>query len=90
MKEILKTLSHDFEMKYDEVFNSQENKKIRQQLVPELIKSLRPHYSPSYSQLKDWLHALHKHRRDGYLLTQKGAQDRTNRRVHNNNRVAEV
>ena len=90
MKEILKTLSQDFKMRYDKVFNSKENKEIRQRLVPELLRLLKPRYNPSYSKLKGWLHSLHKHRRDGYLLMQKGAHDKANRRVHNNNRVVEV
>ena len=42
MKEILKTLSSEYEMKYDEVFTSPDNKNIRQKLVPELLKSLKP------------------------------------------------
>ena len=79
MKEILKTLSSEYEMKYDEVFTSPDNKNIRQKLVPELLKSLKPQYNPSYGQLNDWLRALHKHRRDGILLTQKGNQDRSSR-----------
>lgn len=90
MKEILITLPQEFEMKYDKVFNSQDNKKIRSKLIPELLRSLRPRYNPSYVQLKEWLRSLHKHRRDGHLLTMKGTQDQTNRRVHNNNRVADV
>ena len=90
MKKILKTLSKEYEMKYDEVFTSPNNKSIRQKLVPELLKSLKPRYNLSFTKLNEWLHALHKHRRDGVLLTQKEAQDRTNRRVHNNNQVAEV
>ena len=84
MKEILKNLSSEYEMKYDEVFTSPDNRSIRQKLVPELLKSLKPH------QLNDWLRALHKHRRDGVLLAQKGARDRTSRRIHNNNRIAEM
>ena len=90
MKEILKNLSPEYEMKYDEVVTSPDNRSIRQKLVPELLRSLKPRHNPSYVQLNDWLRALHKHRRDGVLLAQKGARDRTSRRVHNNNRVAEV
>ena len=90
MKEILKTLLSEYEMRYDKVFNSTDNKKIRQKLVPELLRSLRSRYNPSYLKLKEWLRALHKHRRDGYLLAHTGAQNQTNRRVHNNIRVAEV
>ena len=90
MKEILKTLPQEYEMMYDKVFNNQENKKIRQKLVPELLRALRPRFNPSYSQLKEWLRALHKHRRDGYLSEQKGVKEKSNRRIHNNNRIAEV
>ncbi|CAG8586278.1 8727_t:CDS:2 [Funneliformis mosseae] len=77
MKEILKTLSSLYEMRYDKVFNSPENKKIQQKLVPELLRSLRPCYNPSYNKLKEWLCALHKHRRDGYLLNKKETQGQT-------------
>ena len=92
MKEVLKVLPTEFEMKYDEVFNSQENKKIRAKLIPEILRSLRPRYNPSYIQLKGWLRSLHKHRRDGYLLLKK-EQDRANKRsqnVHSTNRITEV
>ncbi|CAG8720206.1 14330_t:CDS:2, partial [Funneliformis caledonium] len=39
MKEILKNLSSEYEMKYDEVFTSPDNKSIQQKLVSELLKS---------------------------------------------------
>ena len=68
MKEILKNLLSEYEMKYDKVFTSSDNKSIQQKLVPELLKSLKPRHNSSYVQLNDWLHALHKHRRDGVLL----------------------
>ena len=87
---MMKNLSSGYEMKYDEVFTSSDNRSIQQKLVPELLKSLKPRHNPSYVQLNDWLRALHKHRRDGVLLAQKGARDRTSRQVHNNNRIAEV
>src|ERR1051325_9419155 len=58
MKEILKNLSSEYEMKYDEVFTSPDNRSIRQKLVPELLKSLKPRHNPSYVQLNDWLRAL--------------------------------
>ena len=90
MKEVLKTLPSEFEMKYDKVFNRQDNKSIQSKLVSELLRLLRSRYNPTYIQLREWLRSLHKHRRDSYLLNIKGAQDQTNRRVHNNNRVAEV
>ncbi|CAI2179130.1 2691_t:CDS:2 [Funneliformis geosporum] len=58
MKEILKTLLSEYEMRYDKVFNSVDNKKIQKKLVPELLRSLQ---SPSYLKLKKWFYALHKH-----------------------------
>ncbi|CAI2185043.1 11507_t:CDS:2 [Funneliformis geosporum] len=85
IKEILKTLSSEYEMKYNKVFNSVDNKKIQNKLVPEFLRSLRPCYNPSYLKLKKWLHTLHKHQRDSYLLAYKGVQDQTNRWIHNNN-----
>ena len=55
MKEIFKLLPAEFNMRYNKVFNSPENKNIWQKLVPELLRSLRLQYNPIYAQLKEWL-----------------------------------
>ena len=53
MKEIFKLLPAKFNMRYDKIFNSPENKNIQQKLVPELLRSLQPQYNPTYAQLKE-------------------------------------
>ena len=44
----------------------------------------------TYSQVRGWLQALHKHRRVRYLYGKRGVLDRDNRRLHKNNRTNEV
>ena len=90
MKAILKTLSSEHSLKPNETFTSETNTEIRQKLVPELIKALKPRYNPSYEQINTWLQALHKHRRSRYNYGQRGILKKDNRRLHNNNRLHEV
>jgi hypothetical protein len=89
MKSILKTVPKDLEMKYNEKFGSEINTEILRELVPRLVKSLK-RYKVTYSQVRRWLQALHKHRRVRYLYSQRGVLDRDNRRLHKNNRTSEV
>ena len=90
MKAILKTLSSEHSLKPNETFTSETNTEIRQKLVPELIKALKPKYNPSYEQINTWLQVLHKHRRSQYNYGQRGMLKKDNRRLHNNNRLHEV
>ena len=78
MKSILKTVQKDLEMKYDEKFGSEINAEIMQNLIPRLVKSLK-RYKVTYSQVRGWLQALHKHRRIRYLYSKRGVLDRDNR-----------
>ena len=89
MKSILKTVPKDLEMKYDEKFGSEINNEIMRDLIPRLVKSLK-RYKVTYSQVRGWLQALHKHRRVRYLYSKRGVLDRDNRRLHKNNRTSEV
>ena len=89
MKSILKTVPKDLEMKYDEKFGSEINNEIMRDLIPRLVKSLK-RYKVTYSQVRGWLQALHKHRRVRYLYSKRGILDRDNRRLHKNNRTSEV
>src|SRR5436190_15006703 len=89
MKSILKTVPNDLEMKYDEKFGSEINNEILRDLIPRLVKSLK-RYNVTYSQVRGWLQALHKHRRVRYLYSKRGVLDRDNWRLHKNNRTSEV
>jgi hypothetical protein len=89
MKTVLRTLPTDLEMRYDEKFGSETNTEIMRDLIPRLVNSLK-RYKVTYSQVRGWLQALHKHRRVRYLYSQRGVLDRDNRRLHKNNRTNEV
>src|SRR5213082_349563 len=89
MKSILKTVPKDLEMKYDEKFSSKINNEIMRDLISRLVKSLK-RYKVTYSQVRGWLQALHKHCRVRYLYSKCGILDRDNRRLHKNNRTSEV
>jgi len=89
MKIVLRTVPKDLEMRYDEKFGSETNTEIMRDLIPRLVKSLK-WYKVTYSQVRGWLQALHKHRRVRYLYGKRGVLDRNNRRLHKNNRTNEV
>ena len=89
MKTILKTLPEDLEMKYDERFTSKANADILRNIIPHLVDALK-WYKVTYKQVKEWLQALHKHRRVRLLYSLRGTLDRDNRWLHKNNRTNEV
>ena len=89
MKTILKTLPADLEMKYDEKFGSESNTEILREVIPQLVAALK-RFRTSYSKVREWLRALHKHRRVRLLYGQRGTLNRDNRRLHKNNRTNEV
>jgi hypothetical protein len=62
MKLILKTSKPEFDLDYEETFNSQKNLNIRRKLIPELKKSLAPNFHPTVNQLTAWLASLYKSR----------------------------
>ena len=90
MKVILKTMPAELTMKYDEKFTGETNTNILRPLIPRIISSMKPRFSPSYKQIKDWLAALHKHRRARHLYLERGVIDKDNRRLYKNNRLSEV
>ena len=90
MKVILKTMPTELTLRYDEKFTNETNANILRQLIPRLIASMKPRFSPSYKQINDWLAALHKHRRARLLYVERGVIDKDNRRLHKNNRLSEV
>jgi hypothetical protein len=88
MKSILKTTK--IQLNYEETFNSEENIKIRRELISELQKAMKPNYHPSTNQLTKWLNCLHKSRRSQLKLKNSGKSTEGNRRIHNNNRIHDV
>lgn len=90
MKTILKTIKPEFQLDYDETFNSEKNIQVRQRLVPELRKSLEPNFHPTASQITNWLNSLHKSRRSQNRLKQTGKIVNDNKRTRLNNRASQV
>ena len=79
----------DLKMKYNEKFGSEINTEIMRDLIPRLVKSLK-RYKVTYSQMRGWLQAFHKHHQVRYLYSKRSVLDRDNRRLHKNNRTSEV
>jgi hypothetical protein len=90
MKTILKTMPSKFDLDYDQTFMSKTNVDIRKQLIPELVKSLKPNFNPTYDQLTKWLMSLHKSRRSRNNYKKKGKLDNDDRRLHANGRMNDV
>ncbi|PKB91787.1 hypothetical protein RhiirA5_447558, partial [Rhizophagus irregularis] len=72
IKVILKMMLPELTLRYDEKFTNETNADISRQLIPRLIASMKPRFSPSYKQITDWLAALHKHRRARLLYIERG------------------
>ena len=89
MRTILTTLPNDLKMRYDLKFSSEENTEILRKVIPRLVNVLK-RFKSTYKQVKEWLSALHKHRRVRLLYKQRGTLDRDNRRLHKNSRTSEV
>ena len=90
MKALMKTIPPNLELRVDEVFSSSINRKILNNLIPELLKSMKPHFNPTRKQLHEWLGALHRHQRGRYRKRETGKLDADNRRLHGNSRLNEV
>lgn len=90
MKSILKTLGTEFELDYDEKFTGDSNTEILRVLIPRLIESMKPRFRPTHTQIRNWLAALHKHRRVRKQYKNRNTLDLDNRRIHRNNRLTEV
>ena len=89
MKAILKIIDPKKNLDYEQPFNSAQNITIRQELVPELCKSLKK-FHPSVNQVTKWLNCLHKSRRSQLKLKKSEKYISDLRRTHNNNRVHAV
>ena len=90
MKDILKTMPKNIEIKYDEKFTSESNADIIRKLIPWLITSLKPRFNPSFKQVKGWLCSLHKHHCARLLYSRRRVLGKDNKRIHKNNRMSEV
>jgi hypothetical protein len=62
MKIILKTQPDELKLKYDEKFTSEANEEILRQVIPDLINAMKAKFHSTFTQIKKWLAALHKHR----------------------------
>jgi hypothetical protein len=90
MKSILKTLPDTLNLDYEETFMSPSNVNTRKQLIPELIKALKPNFQPTYDQITKWLKSIHKSRRSRNSYKNKGRLDADDRRLHANGRMKDV
>jgi hypothetical protein len=90
MKALMKTIPPNLELRVDEVYSSATNRKILNNLVPELLKSMGPRFRPTRKQLHEWLGVLHRHQRGRYRKREMGKLDADNRRLHGNSRLNEV
>lgn len=90
MKTILKNVSEEDNLDYEDTFNSKKNVEIRGRLINKLRKSMAPKYHPSVAQLTKWMNSLHKSRRSQARLKSSGKILNDCRRVHSNSRLNDV
>ena len=79
-----------FDLDYDQTFMSKTNVDIRKQLIPELVKSLKLNFNPTYNQLTKWLISLHKFRRSRNNYKKKGKLGSDDHHLHANRRMNDV
>ena len=90
MKNLLKgQIPSKFHLDYNLTF-SEQSEVVYKKLIPELKRLMKSHFKPSVTQLSNWLHAYHKHRRVRLRKRQSGNLDKEDRRLHKNARLAEV
>src|SRR5947209_6178263 len=63
---------------------------VYEKLISELRRLMAGHFNPSVTQLSNWLHSIHKHRRDRIRKRNSGKLTKVDRRMHKNSRLAEV
>ena len=80
----------EFDMNYNETFNSQVNTEIRRRLVLEPIKALKPNYRASFNQINNCLKSLHRSRQSRNNYENKGRLDDDNHRLYANSQLNEV
>lgn len=90
MKNLLKgQIPKEYRLDYSKKFSEQTDT-VFGKLIPELKRMMAGNFNPSVTQLSNWLHSIHKHRRNRLLKRESGVLDKDDRRLHINSRLAEV
>ena len=90
MKHLLKgQIPREYQLDYDITFTEQ-SATVYEKLIPELKRLMAGHFNPSVTQLLNWLHSIHKHRRDRIRKRNSGKLTKVDRRMHKNSRLSEV
>ena len=90
MKNLLKgQIPEEFQLNLNKTFSEQSDV-VYKKLIPELKRMMSGHFNPSVTQLSDWLHSLHKHKRNRLQKRNLGTLDKEDRRLHTNARLNEV
>ena len=90
MKHLLKgQILREYQLDYDITFMEQ-SATVYEKLIPELRQLMAGHFNPSVTQLSNWLHSIHKHRRDRIRKRNSGKLIKDDRRMHKNTRLGEV
>jgi hypothetical protein len=90
MRHLLKgEIPVEYRLDYNKTF-SEQNNTVYEKLIPELKRLMAGNYTPSVTQLSNWLRAIHKHRRDRLRKEQLGILKKVDERLHKNSRLSEV
>src|ERR1043165_8556462 len=90
MKHLLKgQIPKEYQLDYEIIFTEQ-SATIYEKLISELRRFMASHFNPSVTQLSNWLHSIHKHRRNRIQKRNSGKLTKVDRRMHKNLRLAEV
>src|SRR3989337_2098519 len=90
MKHLLKgQIPREYQLDYDIIFTEQ-SATVYEKLILELRRLMAGHFNPSVTQLSNWLHSIHKHRRDRIRKRNSGKLIKDDRRMHKNARLGEV
>ena len=90
MKVLLKEVPERYILRVDEIFTSKKNVNITNMLIPELLNSLAPRFTPTRKQVRNWLGTLYRHQRERYLKKNSEKITADNQRIHINSRLSEV
>src|ERR1043166_9817922 len=78
MKHLLKgQIPKEYQLDYEITFTEQ-SATIYEKLIPELRRLMAGHFNPSVTQLSNWLHSIHKHRRDRIQKRNSGKLTKVN------------
>src|SRR6185437_5119887 len=90
MKYLLKgQIPKEYQLDYEITFTEQ-SATVYEKLISELRRLMTGHFNPSVTQLSNWLHSIHKHRRDCIQKRNSGKLTKVDRRMHKNLCLAEV